>query len=174
MFVVAEIQGNQYFLSEGQTVRTQRIFLPQGEKVTFDTILLVSESSATHIGTPYVLGYHVECEILGEGKGDKIHVFKMKAKKRYRRTQGHRQYYTDLKVLKIVQGSVPKKETVTKGDTQEDFMKEIPEKVIKTASEDVQEVPRKKKTKISEISDSKILETKEPKTRKPRISAKKK
>lgn len=109
MFAIAQIQGNQYTLKEGDTIRAQKIDAPKGSNYLADYVLFVSDGKQSYVGKPYLEDYTVEFEVVDQGLGDKIRVFKMKAKKRYRRTFGHRQAYTDLKVIKIFQKGVASK-----------------------------------------------------------------
>lgn len=103
MFAVVYIGGKQYKVSEKDELRVEKIDLEEGKKLKIDEVLLISDSEGKELklGTPLVEGAHVECSVMEHGKGDKIRVFKMKPKKRYSVTQGHRQPYTLLKVLKI-------------------------------------------------------------------------
>ncbi|MBI2463435.1 50S ribosomal protein L21 [Candidatus Peregrinibacteria bacterium] len=110
MFAVAKIQGNQYTLSEGQTLKTQKVPVSQGQKFTVKDVLLISDTHGIRVGTPYLDGYEIEFEVLDHAKGDKIRVFKMKAKKRYMRTHGHRQWYSTLKVVSIYEAGKKKEE----------------------------------------------------------------
>ena len=109
MFAVVDIAGFQEKVSEGDKLRVPLLSEKEGGKVTFDKVLLVSKSdSDVKIGTPYVSGASVEAKVLSHGKDKKIRVFKMKRRKRYRRTQGHRQDFTEIEVTKIGGGSAAK------------------------------------------------------------------
>jgi len=101
MFAVIETGGKQYKVSPGQTVEVERLAVVVGETVALDRVLLISTADRTLIGTPVVSGAKVIAHVAREGRGKKIIVFKYKSKKRYRRTQGHRQYYTYLTVTDI-------------------------------------------------------------------------
>lgn len=103
MFAVIYIGGKQYKVSEKDEIRVEKVDLEEGKNLNIKEVLLVGkeDGKSVKIGEPYVKGAHVECTVLEQGKGDKIKVFKMKPKKRYSKTQGHRQLYTLLKVLKI-------------------------------------------------------------------------
>jgi len=103
MFAVILIGGKQYKVREKDELRIESIDFETGKNIKVKEVLLVSdeEGKDVKIGTPYVSGAHVECQVIEHGRGEKIRVFKMKAKKRYARTQGHRQNYTLIKVLKI-------------------------------------------------------------------------
>ena len=99
MYAIIEACGRQYKVAEGDVVFMERL---EGEgEVKFDKIVLVSGEN-TVIGTPYVEGASVTADIIKNGKGKKIRVFKYNAKKNYRRRQGHRQPYTKVQITKIV------------------------------------------------------------------------
>jgi large subunit ribosomal protein L21 len=114
MFAVILVGGKQYKVSEKDELRIEKVDLEEGKKLDIKEVLLVGEDDGTKvkIGEPYVKGAHVECEVMEQGRGKKIKVFKMKPKKRYSVTQGHRQSYSLIKVLKI--SSVEKKAAAKK------------------------------------------------------------
>ncbi|HAA75244.1 TPA: 50S ribosomal protein L21 [Candidatus Latescibacteria bacterium] len=101
MFAVVDLGGSQIRVEEGDRVRVNTIAGEPGDKVTLDNVLLVGQDGDTKIGTPKVEGAAVEASILDHGKAKKIRVFKMKRRKGYRRTNGHRQPYTELQIDKI-------------------------------------------------------------------------
>ena len=101
MYAVIESCGKQYKVAEGDVVFFEKLDAEEGKKVTFDNVILVSEEGKVQVGNPYVKGVKVEGKVVAHGKGKKIIVFKMKAKKNYRRTQGHRQPYTKVEITKI-------------------------------------------------------------------------
>lgn len=103
MFAVVYFGGKQYKVREKDELEVEKIELEPGKNFKINEVLLLAEEdgSLVKVGMPFVLGTHVECQVMGHGKGEKIRVFKFKAKKRYQRTQGHRQRFTTLKVLKI-------------------------------------------------------------------------
>ncbi len=102
MYAVIETGGKQYRVQEGDTVFVEKLQGDDGDKVTIDTVLLVSNDGNIDVGKPYLEGSKVEAEILEQGKAKKIIVFKYKPKKDYRKKQGHRQPYTKLKINSIV------------------------------------------------------------------------
>ncbi|MDA0376605.1 MAG: 50S ribosomal protein L21 [bacterium] len=105
MFVIADIAGFQEKLEEGLKLFVPTLKGEEGKIITFDKVYLVANSdSDVKVGTPTVAGASVESKILNHGKGDKIRVFKMKRRKRYRRTYGHRQGYTEIEIMKITVG----------------------------------------------------------------------
>ena len=102
MYAVIETGGKQYRVKEGDVLFIEKIKAEAGEKVVFDKVLLVSNEGDLNVGSPYVESAKVEADVLEQGKGKKIIVFKYKAKKNYKKKQGHRQPYTKVKIEKIV------------------------------------------------------------------------
>lgn len=112
MYAIVEISGKQYKVQEGDIVFVDRLEnLEEGSKVTFDKVLLVSDDKKVTVGQDTVKGAKVEASVIGHGKFKKIIVFKFKAKKNYRRTQGHRQPYTKVQIEKISTSTRAKKAT---------------------------------------------------------------
>lgn len=101
MYAIIESCGKQYKVAEGDVVFFEKLDTEEGKKVTFDKVILVSEEGTVEIGNPYVKGVKVEGKVVSHGKGKKIVVFKYKAKKNYRRKQGHRQPYTKVEITSI-------------------------------------------------------------------------
>jgi len=100
MYAVIKTGGKQYRVAEGQKLRVEKLTGNAGDKVTFDEVLLVGGDSP-QIGLPLVKGASVAAEIVGQDRGKKIVVFKFKRRKNYRRKNGHRQPYTELKITGI-------------------------------------------------------------------------
>ena len=101
MYAVIESCGKQYKVSEGDVVFFEKLDAEEGKKVSFDKGVLVSDDKNVKVGTPYVKNAKVEGTVVKQGKGKKILVYKYKAKKNYRRTQGHRQPYTKVEIKSI-------------------------------------------------------------------------
>ncbi|MDQ7031522.1 MAG: 50S ribosomal protein L21 [Desulfonauticus sp.] len=101
MFAIVETGGKQYRVQEGLTVKVEKLDVEDGQEFVLDNVLVVGEGSEVKIGTPYVEGAKVVCEVLGHGRDKKIVVFKKKRRKGYRKKQGHRQWFTTLKVKEI-------------------------------------------------------------------------
>lgn len=116
MYAIIEACGKQYKVEEGEVVFFEKLDVEEGKKVTFDNVILVSDEKDVQIGSPYVKGAKVEGKVVAHGKGKKIIVFKMKAKKNERTKQGHRQPYTKVEIIKIKTASekatAPKEEKV--------------------------------------------------------------
>lgn len=101
MYAIIESCGRQYKVSEGDVVFFEKLDVEEGKKITFDNVVLVSDDKKVEVGAPYVKGVKVEGKVVAHGKHKKILVYKYKAKKNYRRTQGHRQPYTKIEITKI-------------------------------------------------------------------------
>ena len=93
--------GKQYKVAEGDTLFIEKLPVEAGDKVVFDQVLAILDGDKATFGTPVVEGAKVEAEVVKNGKGKKIVVFKYKPKKNYRRKQGHRQPYTKVTIGKI-------------------------------------------------------------------------
>lgn len=120
MYAIIESCGKQYKVAEGDVVFFEKLDAEEGKKVTFDNVILVSEEGKVQVGNPYVKGVKVEGKVISHGKGKKIIVFKMKAKKNYRRKQGHRQPYTKVEIttIKTAAKQTETKETAAKTTTK--------------------------------------------------------
>lgn len=101
MYAIIESCGKQYKVAEGDVVFFEKLDAEEGKKVSFDQVVLVSDGEKIEIGNPYVKGFKVEGKVVSHGKGKKIIVFKYKAKKNYKRKQGHRQPYTKVEITSI-------------------------------------------------------------------------
>ena len=117
MYAIIESCGRQYKVAEGDVVFFEKLDVEEGKKVTFDKVVLVSEDKKVEVGAPYVKGVKVEGKVVANGKGKKILVYKYKAKKNYRRTQGHRQPYTKVEITAIKLPAAKKEETAEVKET---------------------------------------------------------
>ncbi|GAF26283.1 ribosomal protein L21 [Moorella thermoacetica Y72] len=101
VYAIIMTGGKQYRVSEGDTLRVEKLPAEVGEKVVLDKVLAVGEGADLKVGKPYVEGAKVTASVQAQDKAPKIIVFKYKPKKNYRRKQGHRQPYTQLQIEKI-------------------------------------------------------------------------
>jgi len=101
MYAIINAGGKQYKVETGKYFKTEKIDANVGETVSYDCLLVEDDKGKVTTGAPVVSGVKVVCEVLEHGKEDKVVVFKYKAKKNVRKTQGHRQPYTKLKVVSI-------------------------------------------------------------------------
>lgn len=103
MYAIVEILGQQFKVEAGKKLYVHRMNeVEVASEVTFDRVLLVDKDGAVTVGTPVVEGAKVVCEVLDHVRGDKVIVFKKKRRKGYRKRQGHRQDFTQIKVKEIV------------------------------------------------------------------------
>ena len=100
-YAIVQTGGKQYQVRPGDTIRVESLPGDEGDALELDDVLMVSQDGTVSLGTPTVLGATVMTEVVGHGRGKKVVVFKYKAKTRYRRKNGHRQSFTDLKVTEI-------------------------------------------------------------------------
>ncbi|KKS81960.1 MAG: 50S ribosomal protein L21 [Candidatus Wolfebacteria bacterium GW2011_GWC1_43_10] len=101
MFAVIKTGGKQYLVSPSDKIRIEKLAGEPGSKIIFDKVLLTADDTKTAIGNPYLSGVVVEGEILKQARDRKKIVFKYHSKTRYRKTKGHRQYFTEVKITKI-------------------------------------------------------------------------
>ncbi len=97
MYAVIETGGKQYRVQEGDTIMVEKMDVQAGDKVTFDKVLVLNDGKELKVGTPY-LDASVSASVVENGKAKKVIIFKYKAKKDYRKKQGHRQPYTMVKI----------------------------------------------------------------------------
>ncbi len=100
MYAIIKTGGKQYRVSEGQTLRVEKLKTQEG-KVSFQQVLFVGGEDDLKIGAPLVEGASVEADVIREGRGKKIIVFKKKRRKGYHKKQGHRQAFTEVKITEI-------------------------------------------------------------------------
>ncbi len=105
MYAVIESGGKQYRVSEGETVRVEKLIGPAGTKISFGPLLFADDGGNVSVGRPTVAGMTVEAEIVEQGLAKKIVLFKYKRRKSYRRKGGHRQPFTALKITSIRPGA---------------------------------------------------------------------
>ena len=101
MYAIIESCGKQYKVSKGDVIFFEKLETEEGKKISFDKVILVSDDKKVEVGNPYVKDAKVEGKVVSHGKAKKIIVFKYKAKKNYRRKQGHRQPYTKVEITNI-------------------------------------------------------------------------
>lgn len=123
IYAIVETGGKQYRVAPGETIDVDNLDIVEGQTVDLDRVLLINDDSKTTIGKPVIAGAKVTATSLGPVRGDKVVVYKFKAKVRYRRKTGHRQQFTRLKIDDITasgsdsgeQGSPSEKEEAASG-----------------------------------------------------------
>ncbi|MBP6492188.1 MAG: 50S ribosomal protein L21 [Clostridia bacterium] len=98
MYAVIETGGKQYRVQEGDVITIEKLNVSAGDDITFDKVLVLNDGKETKVGTPIVEAAKVFGTVVENGKGEKVIIFKYKAKKDYRKKQGHRQPYTMVKI----------------------------------------------------------------------------
>ena len=101
MYAVMKTGGKQYRVSAGEKLKIEQIPADVGAEIILDQVLLIADGDAVRMGTPLVAGAQVTARVLGHGRGEKVRIFKLNRRKHYRKTQGHRQNYTEIEILGI-------------------------------------------------------------------------
>src|SRR5688572_2666559 len=101
MYAVVKTGGKQYRVSAGEKLRIEQIAAEVGQEIVLDQVLLVADGEALQMGAPLVSGAKVKAKVLKHGRGEKIRIFKLNRRKHYRKSQGHRQNYTEIEILGI-------------------------------------------------------------------------
>jgi len=101
MYAVIQTGGKQYRVTTGEKLKIERVAGEVGQEITLDQVLLVADGEALKMGAPLVAGARVKAKVLKHGRGEKVRIFKLNRRKHYRRSQGHRQNYTEIEILGI-------------------------------------------------------------------------
>ena len=101
MYAVVKTGGKQYRVSAGEKLRVEQIAADIGAEIVLDQVLFLANGDEVTMGAPLVGGATVTAKVLAHGRGDKVRIFKMRRRKHYRKSQGHRQNYTELEILGI-------------------------------------------------------------------------
>jgi len=101
MYAVIKTGGKQYRVSSGEKVKVEQLAAEVGSQITIDTVLMVADGDKVSIGQPLVKGATVDATVVNHGRGDKVRIFKMRRRKQSKKTQGHRQNFTEIQVDKI-------------------------------------------------------------------------
>ena len=101
MYAVIKTGGKQYRVTEGETLKVEKLDAEEGASVEFDQVLMIADGDRIQVGAPYVEGARVTATVKSQGRGPKLVIVKFRRRKHYRKTQGHRQSYTELRVSGI-------------------------------------------------------------------------
>lgn len=101
MFAVIETGGKQYKVNEGDIIFVEKLDVNEGDSVTFEKVLAMSENDSFKVGAPYVEGAKVTAKAVKNGKGKKLYILRYKSKKNEKKKMGHRQPYTKVQIEKI-------------------------------------------------------------------------
>ncbi len=101
MYAVIKTGGKQYRVIPGERLKVEKLDGEVGSDVTLDQVLIVADGENVTIGSPIIVGATVKAKVLSHGRGDKVMIFKFRRRKHYRKTQGHRQSYTEIQIENI-------------------------------------------------------------------------
>lgn len=101
MYAIIETGGKQYKVQVGDSIRVEKLNVAAGESIVFENVLVVGKDDSLSVGTPFVQGAAVKADVVGDGKGEKIIVYKYKSKKTYHKKNGHRQPFTKVTITSI-------------------------------------------------------------------------
>jgi len=103
MYAVIKTGGKQYRVAPGENIKIEQVQADVGATIVLDQVLMVADGEAVKVGTPMLAGAKVSATVVAHGRGPKIRIFKMRRRKHYQKTQGHRQNYTEIRVDAINQ-----------------------------------------------------------------------
>ncbi|MGZ8211323.1 MAG: 50S ribosomal protein L21 [Burkholderiales bacterium] len=101
MYAVVKTGGKQYRVRAGEKLKVEQIPADIGAEIVLDQVLFVGNGEDVTMGTPLVSGAAVTARVVAHGRGEKVHIFKMRRRKHYRKSQGHRQNFTEIEILGI-------------------------------------------------------------------------
>ncbi|HLS98852.1 MAG: 50S ribosomal protein L21 [Porticoccaceae bacterium] len=104
MYAVIVSGGKQHRVVEGEVLRLEKLEVATGESINFDQVLMVADGDSIKVGAPYVDGGSVTAEVVSHGRGDKVRIIKFRRRKHFRKQQGHRQWFTEVKITGIKAG----------------------------------------------------------------------
>lgn len=101
MYAVIVTGGKQYKVAEGEFLKIEKLDVATGESIAFDQVLLVGNGDDVQIGAPVVAGAKVTAEVIAQGRHDKVRIIKFRRRKHHMKRQGHRQWFTEIKITGI-------------------------------------------------------------------------
>jgi len=105
MYAIIKTGGKQYRVESGEQLRVETLPAQVGAAVSFDQVLAVGKGDTVRVGTPLLAGAAVKATVLAHGRGDKVRIFKLRRRKHFQKSQGHRQNYTEVRIDDIVGGA---------------------------------------------------------------------
>ena len=102
MYAVIQTGGKQYRVKSGEQVKVESLAAEVGASVSFDRVLMLGEGDGVKVGAPFLSGAAVKATVVAQGRGEKIRIFKLRRRKHYAKTQGHRQGFTEVRIDEIV------------------------------------------------------------------------
>jgi len=103
MYAVIRTGGKQYRVSAGEKLKIEQIPADIGSEILLDQVLMVGDGKAVKLGTPLLSDAAVKARVLGHGRGEKVRIFKLRRRKHFRKSQGHRQNYTEIEIVGITE-----------------------------------------------------------------------
>ena len=101
MYAVISTGGKQYKVAAGEKIKVEKIAADVGQEVVIDQVLALGSGADLRVGSPLIAGASVKATVVAQGKHDKVHIFKMRRRKHYRKSQGHRQTFTELQISAV-------------------------------------------------------------------------
>jgi large subunit ribosomal protein L21 len=102
MYAVIQTGGKQYRVKSGEQVKVEALAAEVGAAVSFDRVLMLGEGDGVRVGAPFLDGARVKATVVAQGRGEKLRIFKLRRRKHYAKTQGHRQSFTEVRIDEIV------------------------------------------------------------------------
>jgi large subunit ribosomal protein L21 len=102
MYAVIQTGGKQYRVKSGEQVKIELLAAEVGATVSFDRVLMLGEGEGVKVGAPFVAGAAVKATVVAQGRGEKVRIFKLRRRKHFAKTQGHRQGFTEVRIDEIV------------------------------------------------------------------------
>ena len=102
MYAVIKTGGKQYKVEAGATLKVEKLLGEVGSSVIIDKVLMIADGESTTIGAPLIAGATVNATVVSHGRADKVMIFKFRRRKHYRKTQGHRQSFTEIQIGEIL------------------------------------------------------------------------
>ncbi|MEN8180194.1 MAG: 50S ribosomal protein L21 [Pseudomonadota bacterium] len=104
MYAVVQTGGKQYRVSEGDTIKVEKLVADEGASIELDKVLMVADGEDVKVGAPYVDGGKITATVKSHGRGKKVKIIKFRRRKHHMKRQGHRQWFTELQVTGISAG----------------------------------------------------------------------
>ncbi len=102
MYAVFQTGGKQYRVKSGEQVKVESLAAEVGAAVSFDRVLMLGEGEGVRVGAPFLDGAKIKATVVAQGRGEKLRIFKLRRRKHYAKTQGHRQSFTEVRIDEIV------------------------------------------------------------------------
>jgi large subunit ribosomal protein L21 len=101
MYAVVKTGGKQYKVTAGDKLKIEKLAAEVGASIALSDVLMLADGDNVRVGKPLIAGASVQAKVLSHGRADKVHIFKHRRRKHYKKSQGHRQYYTEVAIETI-------------------------------------------------------------------------